>query len=242
MADDSEQIGQDEIEQLLKQAQATGGAAAESPPPAVEAAGPVGQDEIEALMQQAGSAPSPAAETPSPATEGSLDQGEIEKLLGQTGAPPSAIPPPVVPKNVSPASHEEEQETMPAGDVELLLNQAQEALDSVQQPNDSPRADETLPYQLQQFAGAAPSEEVATLELIRDVELDVKIELGRANMQLDDVLRLHKGSVVTLDKLAGDPVDIYVNGRLIARGEVLVLNDSFFVRVAELVVGEIAVA
>ena len=99
-----------------------------------------------------------------------------------------------------------------------------------------------MPYQLREFAGAPPSEEIATLELIRDVELDVKIELGRANMRLDDVLRLHKGSVVTLDKLAGDPVDIYVNGRLIARGEVLVLNDSFCVRVAELVVGEIAVA
>jgi flagellar motor switch protein FliN/FliY len=48
--------------------------------------------------------------------------------------------------------------------------------------------------------------------------------------------------VVPLDKLAGDPVDIYVNGRLIARGEVLVLNDNFCVRVAELIVGHTAVA
>jgi flagellar motor switch protein FliN/FliY len=240
MADDSEQIGQDEIEQLLKQAQAAGGAAAESPPPAEDAANPVGQDEIEALMQQAGVASSPPADSQSSAADGSLDQGEIEKLLGQTGSP--AAPKPVTPKNVSPASHTEEEESMPAGDVELLLNQAQEALDSVQQPHDSPQLGEMMPYQLRQFSGAAPSEESATLELIRDVELDVKIELGRANMQLDDVLRLHKGSVVTLDKLAGDPVDVYVNGRLIARGEVLVLNDSFCVRIAELVVGEIAVA
>jgi len=51
---------------------------------------------------------------------------------------------------------------------------------------------------------------------------------------LDEILKLRRGSVVTLDKLAGDPVDIYVNGRLIARGEVLVLNDNFCVRVAEL--------
>ena len=56
-------------------------------------------------------------------------------------------------------------------------------------------------------------------------------------MYLEDVLKLRKGSVVPLDKLAGDPVDIYVNGRLIARGEVLVLNDNFCVRVAELIVG-----
>jgi flagellar motor switch protein FliN/FliY len=57
-------------------------------------------------------------------------------------------------------------------------------------------------------------------------------------MHLEDVLRLKQGAVVTLDKLAGDPVDIYANGRLIARGEVLVLNDNFCVRVAELVTGE----
>ena len=58
-------------------------------------------------------------------------------------------------------------------------------------------------------------------------------------MYLEDVLRLRKGSVVPLDKLAGDPVDVYVNGRLIARGEVLVLNDNFCVRVAELITGAI---
>ena len=69
-------------------------------------------------------------------------------------------------------------------------------------------------------------------------DLDLKIELGRTHMYLEDVLKLRKGSVVPLDKLAGDPVDIYVNGRLIARGEVLVLNDNFCVRVAELIVGE----
>jgi flagellar motor switch protein FliN/FliY len=54
-------------------------------------------------------------------------------------------------------------------------------------------------------------------------------------MLLEDVLSLRRGSVVTLDKLAGDPVDLIVNGRLVARGEILVLNDNFCVRVAELV-------
>ena len=81
------------------------------------------------------------------------------------------------------------------------------------------------------------STETATLDLIRDVELDLKIELGRTQMYLEDVLKLRRGSVVPLDKLAGDPVDIYVNGRLIARGEVLVMNDNFCVRVAELIAG-----
>lgn len=72
------------------------------------------------------------------------------------------------------------------------------------------------------------------IDLLRDVELDVKIELGRSRMLVEDVLRLDEGSVVELDKLAGDPVDVLVNGRLVARGEVLVLNDTFCVRVNDI--------
>ena len=68
------------------------------------------------------------------------------------------------------------------------------------------------------------------LDVLRDVELTVKIELGRTRMRLDDVLRLGQGSLVELDRLAGDPVDVFVNDRLVARGEVVVLNDNFAVR------------
>lgn len=74
-----------------------------------------------------------------------------------------------------------------------------------------------------------------SINLLRDVQLHVKVELGRTYMFVEDVLRLGEGSVVELDKLAGDPVDVYVNDRLVARGEVLVLNDNFCVRVSEIV-------
>ena len=73
------------------------------------------------------------------------------------------------------------------------------------------------------------------LNALQDVELDLRIELGRTELLIEEVLQLKSGSVVPLDKLAGDPVDILVNGRLVARGEVLVLNDNFCVRVAEIV-------
>ncbi len=73
------------------------------------------------------------------------------------------------------------------------------------------------------------------IDLLRDVQLHVKIELGRSKMLVDDVLRLGEGSVVELDKLAGDPVDVFVNDRLVARGEVLVLNDNFCVRINDIV-------
>lgn len=74
-----------------------------------------------------------------------------------------------------------------------------------------------------------------SLDLLRDVDLNVKIELGRSKMLVEDVLRLGEGSVVELDKLAGDPVDVLVNDRLVARGEVLVLNDNFCVRINDII-------
>ncbi len=73
------------------------------------------------------------------------------------------------------------------------------------------------------------------LELLADVQLDVRIELGRTRMLVEDVLRLNSGAVVELDRLAGDPLDVYVNDRLVARGEVLVLNDNFCIRINEIV-------
>ena len=74
-----------------------------------------------------------------------------------------------------------------------------------------------------------------TLEVLDDVELDLSVELGRTELYIEDVLKLGSGSVIQLDKAAGDPVDIYVNQRLVARGEVLVLNDNFCVRINEIV-------
>ena len=91
------------------------------------------------------------------------------------------------------------------------------------------------PVDLPDFSGSAGGEDVSGIGLLGDVDLDVRIELGRTRMLVDDVLRLSPESVVELDKAAGDPVDIYVNGRHVARGEVLVLNENFCVRVSEIV-------
>lgn len=93
----------------------------------------------------------------------------------------------------------------------------------------------TRPLDLPQFlpeVSGRPPEEIA---LLSDVNLNVKIELGRTRMLVEDVLRLGAGAVVELDKLAGDPVDVFVNERLVARGEVLVLNDNFCVRISEII-------
>lgn len=180
----------------------------------------IGQDEIDALLNQGA-----AKEKPKPAAK-----PEAPAAPPKPAAPPAAAKPAAKPAAAS--------GPIAQSDIELLLRQAEEAIASVNEPTASMPA--AKPFQLRDFTGTPPSKDRTTLELIRDVELDLKIELGRTHMPLEDVLRLRKGSVVPLDKLAGDPVDIYVNGRLIARGEVLVLNDNFCVRVAELITSEAA--
>ncbi|MBL8875312.1 MAG: flagellar motor switch protein FliN [Phycisphaerae bacterium] len=90
------------------------------------------------------------------------------------------------------------------------------------------------PVDLPAFTGGSGTGAPASIDLLSDVSLQVKIELGRTRMLVEDVLRLADGAVVELDKLAGDPVDIYVNERHVARGEVLVLNDNFCVRINEI--------
>jgi len=122
-------------------------------------------------------------------------------------------------------------------DIDFLLQQAEQAVQSLQSPPADTLPQGVAPFQLDELPSGAVTADAANLDLIRDVELNLKIELGRTQMQLEDVLKLRKGSVVPLDKLAGDPVDIYADGRLIARGEVLVMDDSFCVRVVDLVVG-----
>jgi len=96
---------------------------------------------------------------------------------------------------------------------------------------------ETSAMELPNFQQVMRDAQVSSIDLLRDVDLNVKIELGRSRMLVEDVLKLTEGAVVELDKLAGDPVDVFVNDRLVARGEVLVLNDNFCVRINEIVAG-----
>lgn len=92
-------------------------------------------------------------------------------------------------------------------------------------------------FPLPSFTGAPGPALPKGIDLLSDVNLHVKIELGRTRMLIEDVLKLGEGAVVELDKLAGDPVDVFVNDRHIAKGEVLVLNDNFCVRINEIVKG-----
>ncbi len=91
------------------------------------------------------------------------------------------------------------------------------------------------PVQFQPFEGELEGMSATNLDLLLDVGLRVSVELGRADLTIKDVLALGPGSVIELDKLAGEPVDIYVNDRLIAKGEVVVVDENFGVRVTDIV-------
>lgn len=74
-----------------------------------------------------------------------------------------------------------------------------------------------------------------TLEFILDVALQVTVEVGRTRMTIQDLLQLGQGSVIELEKLAGEPLDIYINGKAVARGEAVIVNDKFGVRLTDIV-------
>ncbi|MDR1290349.1 MAG: FliM/FliN family flagellar motor switch protein, partial [Planctomycetaceae bacterium] len=103
-----------------------------------------------------------------------------------------------------------DEDGLPNGDLNYLLERAEKSIQSIASERLIPT--EVIEFQFPEFGGTVPSAEHATLDQISEVELNVKIELGRTDMYLEDVLKLRKGSVVPLDKTAGDPVDIYVNG------------------------------
>ena len=81
-------------------------------------------------------------------------------------------------------------------------------------------------------SGAPPTRR---LELLLDVPLDLSVELGRTRMSIQELLALGPGSVIELDKVAGEPLDILVNDRLVARGEAVVVNDKFGIRITDIV-------
>jgi len=82
---------------------------------------------------------------------------------------------------------------------------------------------------------AVPGGEAKSLDLILDIPLTVSVELGRSKMLINDLLQLGQGSVIELTKLVGEPLEVLVNQKLVARGEVVVVNEKFGVRLTDIV-------
>lgn len=162
------------------------------------------------------------------------------QVMGGASEPPQQVERKVQAEPPAPAPNQPQSTTAPAQAAPVAAPAPQVAPAAAATAPPAP-VKTTAPQpaaQTVQFAplapGAAPAAQ-SGLDLILDVPLKVTVELGRTRMQIRDVLELGKGSVVELDKLAGEPVDLLVNGKLIARGEVVVIDENFGVRVTDIV-------
>jgi flagellar motor switch protein FliN len=96
---------------------------------------------------------------------------------------------------------------------------------------------EVKPAQLEEFDESAPisQEERRKLDAILDIPVTITMEVGRSQISIRNLLQLNQGSVVELDRVAGEPLDVLVNGTLIAHGEVVVVNDKFGIRLTDVI-------
>jgi len=93
------------------------------------------------------------------------------------------------------------------------------------------------PMQFQAFDSPGPAGEPKSIDLVYNIPLQVSVELGRAKKEISEILEFSLGTIIVLDKIAGDPVEIVVNGKLIARGEVVVIDDNYGVRITDIING-----
>lgn len=209
-------MSQEDIERML--AGMNGGAAEPAPAPAPTPApapapappqAPAPQQPAPALGAPAAQAGQPGQMPPYPYPPMPGADGQMQG--GYMGYPPMYYPPYPYPY---PPQPEQPQKAAP-----------------------EPKVIATKPVQMEEMdpLERLGKEQAQNLDLIMEVPLQVTVEIGRARRKVQDILEFAKGSLVVLDKLAGDQVDLFVNGKCIARGEVVVIEDNFGVRITEII-------
>ena len=197
---------------------------AESQPAGGSSGGVLSQAEIESLLAGSKNAEEPKTVQPiaaAPITGGQMleaDQSSMQQLMGQI---------------------QMQQQMM--NQMQQMILQLQNGQQSAGKDVPEPKTINVKPVPqktLQDRAGNYEEQE-ENRELIMGVPLEVSVEIGRTRKLVKDILEFTKGSLVVLDKLAGDQVDLYVNGRCIAKGDVVVVDDNFGIRITEIVKGNI---
>ncbi len=157
---------------------------------------------------------------------GTAEEAPVETIM-ETPAPSPTLEsvPPVREMSV-------EQFVQPAASQDMWSHEAYNSI-----PTNLKRG-EQVTVQPVQFAPLRESDNIQlpqNIGLIMDVPLDVTVELGKTNKTIKDILDLHQGSIIQLDKMAGEPVDLMVNGKLIAKGEVVVIDESYGIRITTII-------
>ncbi len=232
-------------------------APAPEPAPAASSGGTMSQEEINAMLA-GGTATSPA---PAASSGGTMSQEEINAMLA--GSTPAAAPTPApaaAPAPQAPAAAPVPQ--APAGPYPYppmsmdpmmlqLLNQMQQTqmqmMEMMKAKPESPKQENTgspsiikplSSPQMQEDAGDG-EEDRTNQEMLLKVPLEVSVEIGRTKRLVRDILEFTQGTLVVLDKMAGEQVDLFVNGQVIARGDIVVVEDNFGIRITEIVTKEI---
>ena len=217
----------------------------------------------DSAAEEAAPAPAsaPAAEPEPSGGGGVLSQEEIEKMLAGGGAAASPAPAPepqvappapaVAPAPAPAAPAAAQAPPAPAQPMAMPMMSPEQMAQMMQmmmpmymaaaqppapQASPDPKVINTQQPTMPQLAGLDQlgEEQAQNLDLIMGVPLEVTVEIGRTRKKVQDILSFAKGSLVILDKLAGDQVDLFVNGKCIARGEVVVIDDNFGIRIGEI--------
>jgi flagellar motor switch protein FliN/FliY len=152
-----------------------------------------------------------------------VSEPETTQAQAPTPAPEAAAPTPTAPQQTAPMMGQGSYGMPPQGGYGMQQGYAM--------PNVN-----IQPAQFQSFA-PTPGDMVSaeSINLIKDVPLEVTVELGRTNKSIADILEFAPGTIIELDKIAGEPIDILVNGKFVAKGEVVVIEESFGVRIMEII-------
>lgn len=149
---------------------------------------------------------------------------------------PQPVPEPTPQSQAQPAAPAPQPQAAPP---QNFANPQQQPMAGMQQPMYAvpPQDINIQPAQFQNFAQAPQLDGIApeNIDLIMDVPLEVTVELGRTSKSIKDILDFAPGTIIELDKLAGEPIDVLVNGKFVAKGEVVVIEESFGIRVTEII-------
>ncbi len=167
--------------------------------------------------------------------------GESQPVEAEQNSIPAAQPEPV-------AAPAPQPEPMPAAQQQMdpqMASMQQQPMMGMQQPMNGAMPmyampAQNVPIQPAQFQSFVPSQDLSgiapeNIDLIMDVPLEVTVELGRTSKSIKEILDFSPGTIIELDKLAGEPIDVLVNGKFVAKGEVVVIEESFGIRVTEII-------
>ena len=226
-----------------------GGAAASEPAPAASS-GPLDQSAVDALLHggAAASEPAPAAPLPQPVPAPAAAAPQPVPTPQPIPAPAAAAPQPIPqPQYVQTVAAAPDPMTL------QLLNQMQQSqtqmmqlIKDIEEDRKNARKEPRPGVKVQslnspEYADSVEGEEQEeNREMLMKVPLDISVEIGRTKKLVKDILEFTQGSLVVLDKMAGEQADLYVNGECIARGDIVVVEDNFGIRITEIINKEIS--